>query len=107
MEKKKRKFRMPHTYVIIFGIVVLSMILANIVPAGEFERVVDEMGNTVVVADSRYPADGRFIEKVGTYNPMKNPIEFTLKEEEVKKWISNGAQTTDAVNRLLVKAGIN
>ena len=43
---------MPHTYVIIFGIVVLSMILANIVPAGEFERVVDEMGNTVVVADS-------------------------------------------------------
>ncbi len=52
MEKKKRKFRMPHTYVIIFGIVVLSMILANIVPAGEFERVVDEMGNTVVVADS-------------------------------------------------------
>ena len=38
---------------------------------------------------------------------MKNPIEFTLKEEEVKKWISNGAQPTDAVNRLLVKAGIN
>lgn len=51
MEKKKR-FKMPHTYVIIFGIVVLSMILANVVPAGEFDRVVNEFGKTVVVPDS-------------------------------------------------------
>lgn len=61
----------------------------------------------IVVADSRSPRDGKFIAEVGTYNPMKDPIEFTLKEEEIKKWISNGAQPTDVVNRLLVKAGIN
>jgi len=61
----------------------------------------------IVVADSKSPRDGKIIEQIGTYNPMKNPIEFTLKEEEVKKWISNGAQPTDAVNRLLAKAGIN
>lgn len=61
----------------------------------------------IVVADSRSPRDGKFIAEVGTYNPMKDPVEFTLKEDEIKKWISNGAQPTDAVNRLLVKAGIN
>ena len=61
----------------------------------------------IVVADSRSPRDGKFIAEVGTYNPMKDPVEFKLKEEEIKKWISNGAQPTEAVNRLLVKAGIN
>ncbi len=61
----------------------------------------------IVVADSRSPRDGRFIAEVGNYNPMKDPIEFNLKEEEIRKWISNGAQPTDAVNRLLIKAGIN
>ncbi len=61
----------------------------------------------IVVADSRSPRDGRFIAEVGNYNPMKDPIEFNFKEEEIRKWISNGAQPTDAVNRLLIKAGIN
>ncbi len=61
----------------------------------------------IVVADSRSPRDGKFIAEVGTYNPMTNPAEVTLKTEEIKKWISNGAQPTDAVNRLLVKEGIN
>ena len=61
----------------------------------------------IVVADSRSPRDGKFIAEVGTYNPMKDPIEFTLKEEEIKKWIGNGAQPTDAVKRLLVNSGIS
>lgn len=60
----------------------------------------------IVVADSRSPRDGKFIAEVGTYNPMKDPTEFTLKEEEIKKWIGHGAQPTDAVKRLLVKSGI-
>lgn len=58
--KKKRKLKMPHSYVIIFGIVVLSMILANIVPAGEFARMTDESGYTVVIADSF-----QYVEKIG------------------------------------------
>lgn len=60
MEKKKRKFKMPHTYVIIFSIVVLSAILANVVPAGEFDRVVNDLGQTVVVADSFH-----YLDKIG------------------------------------------
>lgn len=50
--ENKRKFKMPHTYVIIFGMVILAAILANVVPAGQFERIADEFGNTIVVADS-------------------------------------------------------
>lgn len=46
----------------------------------------------VVVADSRYPRDGRFIEEVGTYDPLTNPAEFKVDGEKVKQWISNGAQ---------------
>ena len=50
--KKKRKWKMPHTYVIIFAIVVLTAVLANVVPAGEFDRITDEMGRSIVVPDS-------------------------------------------------------
>ena len=60
----------------------------------------------VVVADSRYPRDGRFIDEVGTYNPLKNPAEINLDAEKVQKWIGNGAQPTDTVKALIKKAGI-
>ncbi|MBQ4109300.1 MAG: 30S ribosomal protein S16 [Clostridia bacterium] len=55
----------------------------------------------VVVADSRYPRDGRFIEEIGTYNPLKNPAEFKVDAEKVQTWIKNGAQPTDTVKSLL------
>ncbi len=60
----------------------------------------------VVVADSRYPRDGRFIEQVGTYNPMTKPAAVEFDAEKVAKWISNGAQPTDTVKRLLKDKGI-
>lgn len=60
----------------------------------------------VVVADSRYPRDGRFIEEIGTYNPLVEPSEFKIDAEKVKKWIANGAQPTDTVKALLKKNGI-
>ncbi len=60
----------------------------------------------VVVADSRYPRDGRFIEEVGTYNPMTNPAEIKIDGEKVQKWIATGAQPTDSVKALLKKSGI-
>lgn len=60
----------------------------------------------VVVADSRYPRDGRFIEEVGTYNPMVEPAEIKIDAEKAKKWIANGAQPTDTVKGLLKKANI-
>ena len=59
----------------------------------------------VVVADSRYPRDGRFIEEIGYYNPMKEPAEVVIDNEKAKKWISNGAQPTDTVRSLLKKNG--
>ena len=55
----------------------------------------------VVVADSRYPRDGRFIEEVGTYDPTQNPSVINLDSEKVKKWLANGAQPTDTVRSLL------
>lgn len=61
----------------------------------------------VVVADSRAPRDGRFIEEIGYYNPVSNPKEIKIDEEKVQKWISDGAQPTDTVKKLFVKAGIN
>lgn len=61
---------------------------------------------TVVVADSRYPADGRFIEKVGTYNPMVEPAEIKIDGEKVKEWISKGAKPTDTALALIKKAGV-
>ncbi len=60
----------------------------------------------VVVADSRYPRDGRFIEEVGTYNPLTEPSTFAVDSDKVKQWISNGAQPTDTVKSLLKKNGI-
>ena len=60
----------------------------------------------IVVADSRYPRDGRFIEEVGYYNPMTTPAEVKIDAEKAKKWISNGAQPTDTVRDLLKKSGV-
>ena len=60
----------------------------------------------VVAADSRYPRDGRFIEVIGTYNPMTDPVEVKIDAEKAKKWIANGAQPTDTVKVLLKKSGI-
>ncbi len=60
----------------------------------------------VVVADSRYPRDGRFIEEIGTYNPLTDPSEFKVDTEKVQQWIKNGAQPTDTVKELLKKNGI-
>ncbi|MCL2083178.1 MAG: 30S ribosomal protein S16 [Oscillospiraceae bacterium] len=60
----------------------------------------------IVVADSRYPRDGRFIEEIGTYNPMTEPSEITVNEERALGWIKNGAQPTDTVKRLFVKKGV-
>ena len=60
----------------------------------------------IVVADSRYPRDGRFIEVIGTYNPMTEPAEIKIDAEKAKKWISNGAQPTETVKSLLKKSGI-
>lgn len=60
----------------------------------------------VVVADSRYPRDGRFIEEIGTYNPLIDPAEIKIDAEKAAKWIKNGAQPTDTVKSLLKKAGI-
>ncbi len=59
----------------------------------------------VVVADSRYPRDGRFIEEIGYYNPMTNPAEIKIDVEAAKKWIANGAQPTDTAKSLLKKTG--
>ena len=60
----------------------------------------------IIVADSRSPRDGRFIEEIGTYDPTKNPSEFKVNEELAKKWLNNGAQPTDTVRDLLKKAGL-
>ncbi|MCL2300741.1 MAG: 30S ribosomal protein S16 [Firmicutes bacterium] len=60
----------------------------------------------IVVADSRYPRDGRFIEEIGTLNPMTHPPEIKLDGEKVKQWIKNGAQPTDTVKDILKKQGV-
>ncbi len=60
----------------------------------------------VVVADSRYPRDGRFIEEIGYFNPMTEPAEIKLDAEKAKKWIANGAQPTDTVKAILKKENI-
>ncbi len=59
----------------------------------------------VVVADSRFPRDGRFIEEIGYYNPLTNPIDIKIDADKAKKWIANGAQPTDTVKALLKKSG--
>ncbi len=60
----------------------------------------------VIVADSRSPRDGRFIEEVGYYNPLTEPAEIKIDAEKAKKWIANGAQPTETVKSLLKKSGI-
>ena len=60
----------------------------------------------IVVADSRYPRDGRFIEEIGYFNPMTEPAEVKIDAEKAKKWISNGAQPTDTVKSILKKENI-
>ena len=59
----------------------------------------------IVVADSRYPRDGRFIEELGYYNPQEEPAVLKVDMEKAQKWIANGAQPTDTVKALLKKAG--
>jgi small subunit ribosomal protein S16 len=61
----------------------------------------------VVVADSRSPRDGRFIEIVGRYNPQTDPSTIDLDETKVKDWLAKGAQPSDAVSRLIKAAGIS
>lgn len=58
------------------------------------------------VADSRSPRDGRFIETVGTYNPLVAENQVTLKEERVMEWLNNGAQPSDTVRNILSKEGV-
>lgn len=60
----------------------------------------------IVVADSRYPRDGRFIEEVGYYDPAKEPSVIKIDEEKAKTWLANGAQPTDTVKALLKIQGI-
>lgn len=60
----------------------------------------------IVVADARYPRDGRFIEEIGTYNPMTEPSVVTIDAEKAAKWLKDGAQPTDTVKVLFKKNGI-
>ena len=60
----------------------------------------------IVVADSRYPRDGRFIEEIGYYDPTKEPSVVKVDAEKAKKWIENGAQPTDTVKSILKNNGV-
>ena len=60
----------------------------------------------VVVADSRYPRDGRFIEEIGYYDPTKEPSVVKIDAEKAQQWIKNGAQPTDTVKKILKNNGI-
>lgn len=60
----------------------------------------------VVAADSRSPRDGRFIETVGTYDPVKKDNNINIDEEKALKWLNNGAQPTDTVKSILSQAGV-
>ena len=60
----------------------------------------------IIVADSRSPRDGKFIDEIGYYNPLTEPVEFKVNEEKVTKWLANGAQPTDVVKRLFTEAGL-
>lgn len=59
----------------------------------------------VVVADSRSPRDGRFIEEIGIYNPLSDPAEIKIDNDAAQRWIQNGAQPTETVRSLLKKSG--
>ncbi|WP_338555892.1 30S ribosomal protein S16 [Paenibacillus sp. KS-LC4] len=60
----------------------------------------------VVVSNSRSPRDGRFIEEIGTYNPVAQPAQVSINEEKALKWLQNGAQASDTARDLLSKAGV-
>lgn len=60
----------------------------------------------IVVADGRYPRDGRFIEEIGYFDPTKEPSVVTVDKEKTQKWIANGAQPTDTVKSILKKEGV-
>ena len=60
----------------------------------------------IVVADSRSPRDGRFIDEIGNYYPTRDPSEFHVDEEAAKKWLANGAQPTEVVGKIFKAAGI-
>jgi len=60
----------------------------------------------IVVADSRSPRDGRFIEEIGTYDPTQNPSAIKVDEDAAKKWLASGAQPTETVGKILKHAGI-
>ncbi len=60
----------------------------------------------VVIADERSPRDGRFIEEIGSYNPLTEPATIKIDAEKAKKWLANGVQPTDTVKVLLKKSGI-
>lgn len=60
----------------------------------------------IVVADSESPRDGRFLENVGTYNPLTDPVDISLKQERIKYWLEKGATPTDTVKSLLKKEGV-
>ena len=60
----------------------------------------------IVVADSKSPRDGRFIEEIGTYDPNTNPSTFNVNEEAAKRWLANGAQPTEVVGKIFKLAGI-
>ena len=60
----------------------------------------------IVVADSRSPRDGRFVEEIGTYDPSTDPSTFSINEELAKKWLANGAQPTETVAKIFKNAGI-
>ncbi|MDH7500165.1 MAG: 30S ribosomal protein S16 [candidate division NC10 bacterium] len=60
----------------------------------------------IVVADSRMPRDGRFIEEVGTYDPVQHPSKVVVKEERISYWLRNGAQPSDTVRGLLLRLGM-
>ena len=60
----------------------------------------------IVAADSRAPRDGRFIEQLGYYNPVSEPVELKIDAEKAQKWLKTGAQPTDTVRALLKKAGV-
>ena len=77
---------------------LISLSLIHISKKAPFYRI--------VVADSRYPRDGRFIEEVGYYDPTKDPVVVKIDEEKAKKWIANGAQPTDTVKAMLKANGV-
>jgi small subunit ribosomal protein S16 len=60
----------------------------------------------IIVADARSPRDGRFIDQVGSYNPLTQPATVSIDQDRIKQWLSNGAQPTDTVRDILARQGV-